>query len=284
MTVLVRDRATLRQVLAGPRSVVMTMGALHEGHARLMDAAREELDGQVVVTVFVNPMQFGPHEDFERYPRSLDADLEICESRGVDIVFAPTVSEIYPTPQVVTVQPGPLGEVLEGAIRPGHFAGVATVVTKLLHATAADVALFGEKDYQQLTVIRRLVDDLQFTGSAGSPVRVVGVATVRESDGLAMSSRNRYLSTAERQQAARIPEALGAGVACALAGADADAVVAAVREHLTGMDVEYVVLTDLDMGPAPRSGPARLLLAVRVGTTRLLDNMSVHLDPQGLTP
>lgn len=276
MTILVRDAATLHQVLEGPRAVVMTMGALHEGHAHLMEVARENIDGQVVATIFVNPLQFGANEDFAVYPRSLDADVELCASRGVDVVFAPDVDQVYPTPQVVTVDPGPLGDILEGAHRPGHFRGVLTVVAKLLNLTAADVAVFGEKDYQQLTLIRLMAADLRF-GTAGGPLRIIGVPTVRESDGLAMSSRNRYLSAEERTIAAVIPRALGAGAAAALAGAGADDVRAAVRAALSDLTIDYVAVTDPDLAEPAATGPGRVLVAARVGSTRLIDNVPVHL-------
>lgn len=276
MTILVRDAATLHQVLDGPRAVVMTMGALHEGHAHLMEIARENIDGQVVATIFVNPLQFGANEDFAVYPRSLDADVELCASRGVDVVFAPDVDQVYPTPQVVTVDPGPLGDILEGAHRPGHFRGVLTVVAKLLNLTAADVAVFGEKDYQQLTLIRLMAADLRF-GTAGGPLRIIGVPTVRESDGLAMSSRNRYLSAEERTIAAVIPRALGAGAAAALAGAGADDVRAAVRAALSDLTIDYVAVTDPDLAEPTATGPGRVLVAARVGSTRLIDNVPVHL-------
>ncbi|MFG2481185.1 pantoate--beta-alanine ligase [Streptomyces virginiae] len=192
----------------GRRAVVMTMGALHEGHATLIRTARELAgpEGQVVVTVFVNPLQFGAGEDLDRYPRTLDADLTIAEEAGADAVFAPAVDEVYPggDPQV-RITAGPMGERLEGATRPGHFDGMLTVVAKLLHLTRPDLALFGQKDAQQLALIRRMVTDLNF------PVEVVGVPTVREADGLALSSRNRYLSAAERNTALALSRALFAG-------------------------------------------------------------------------
>ncbi|MEU4796466.1 pantoate--beta-alanine ligase [Streptomyces sp. NPDC023327] len=192
----------------GRRAVVMTMGALHEGHASLIRAARRIAgpDGEVVVTVFVNPLQFGAGEDLDRYPRTLDADLKIAEQAGADTVFAPGVDEVYPggEPQV-RVSAGPMGTVLEGATRPGHFDGMLTVVAKLLHLTRPDVALFGQKDAQQLALIRRMVRDLNF------PVEIVGVPTVREDDGLALSSRNRYLSPDERHTALALSQALFAG-------------------------------------------------------------------------
>ncbi|MCP3822321.1 pantoate--beta-alanine ligase [Streptomyces sp. A3M-1-3] len=192
----------------GRNAVVMTMGALHEGHASLIRAARERVgnDGFVVVTVFVNPLQFGANEDLDRYPRTIDADVKIAEEAGASAVFAPSVDEVYPggAPQV-RLSSGPMGERLEGATRPGHFDGMLTVVAKLLHLTRPDLAFFGQKDAQQLALIRRMAQDLNF------PVEIVGVPTVREPDGLALSSRNRYLSTAERHTALALSRALFAG-------------------------------------------------------------------------
>ncbi|MFD5930443.1 pantoate--beta-alanine ligase [Streptomyces sp. NPDC060333] len=192
----------------GRRAVVMTMGALHDGHASLIRTARDlaGADGQVVVTVFVNPLQFGANEDLDRYPRTLDADLRIAADAGADAVFAPAADEVYPggDPQV-RITAGPMGGRLEGATRPGHFDGMLTVVAKLLHLTRPDLALFGQKDAQQLALIRRMVTDLNF------PVEVVGVPTAREDDGLALSSRNRYLSPAERRTALALSRALFAG-------------------------------------------------------------------------
>ncbi|NEB81753.1 pantoate--beta-alanine ligase, partial [Streptomyces sp. SID14478] len=192
----------------GQRVVVMTMGALHEGHATLIRAARARAgaDGEVVVTVFVNPLQFGAGEDLDRYPRTLDADVEIAERAGADTVFAPSADEVYPGGQPqVRITAGPMGERLEGAARPGHFDGMLTVVAKLLHLTRADVALFGQKDAQQLALIRRMVRDLNFD------VEIGAVPTVREDDGLALSSRNRYLSADERRSALALSRALFAG-------------------------------------------------------------------------
>ncbi|MGD3106639.1 pantoate--beta-alanine ligase [Streptomyces sp. YGL11-2] len=204
---LVHTAAALRELSrrSGARAVVMTMGALHDGHAALVRAARDHVGpkGQVVVTVFVNPLQFGAGEDLDRYPRTLDADVVLAGEAGADAVFAPSVDEVYPggEPQI-RISAGPMGTVLEGASRPGHFDGVLTVVAKLLHLTAPDVAFFGEKDAQQLAVIRRMAADLSF------PVEIVGVPTVRESDGLARSSRNRYLSGPERRTALALSAAL----------------------------------------------------------------------------
>jgi pantoate--beta-alanine ligase len=287
-------RAALHRALAGasagraePRAVgfVPTMGALHEGHRALMRRAREEVgaDGAVVVSIFVNPTQFGPGEDLERYPRTLDADLEACAAEGVDVVFTPTVEEMYPagvrtepTSAAVTVDPGPLGDVLEGASRPGHFTGVLTVVAKLFGLVRPDVAVFGEKDYQQLALIRRMAADLCLG------VRVVGAATVREPDGLALSSRNRYLGTDERLEAVALSRALFAareaatrGAAAALGSARAEL----RRTHL--VDLDYLEVTSPDLGPAPESGPARMLVAARVGSTRLIDNIALELGVEG---
>ncbi|KUL60502.1 MULTISPECIES: pantoate--beta-alanine ligase [unclassified Streptomyces] len=208
-TTLVHTAEPLRtRARAGRRAVVMTMGALHEGHASLIRAARRLAgpDGEVVVTVFVNPLQFGAGEDLDRYPRTLDADVKIAEQAGADTVFAPGVDEVYPggEPQV-RVSAGPMGTVLEGAARPGHFDGMLTVVAKLLHLTRPDVALFGQKDAQQLALIRRMARDLNFD------VEIVGVPTVREDDGLALSSRNRYLAPDERRTALALSRALFAG-------------------------------------------------------------------------
>lgn len=204
------DRPPAAEGSAGPApaartAVVMTMGALHEGHAALVRAAREHVGpaGFVVVTVFVNPLQFGAGEDLDRYPRTLESDLKTAEAAGSDAVFAPSVDEVYPggTPQV-RISAGPMGERLEGTARPGHFDGMLTVVAKLLHLTAPDVAFYGQKDAQQLALIRRMARDLNF------PVEIVGVPTVREEDGLALSSRNRFLSTAERRTALALSLAL----------------------------------------------------------------------------
>jgi pantoate--beta-alanine ligase len=270
---LARTRAGMaaaRADLPGRVGVVLTMGALHAGHAGLIRAARRVADS-VLVTIFVNPLQFGPAEDLDRYPRTLDADLDLCRAEGVSAVFAPTAAEVYPGPPRVRVSAGPLGDVLEGAYRPGHFDGVLTVVLKLLQLTRADVTCFGEKDYQQLTLVRAMVADLNL------PVEVVAVPTVREADGLARSSRNRYLSAAERPRALSLPRALAAGAKAADAGRDAPAVLAAARAELTGVEVDYVALTGPALEPDVVAGPARLLVAARVGTTRLIDNAPVTL-------
>jgi pantoate--beta-alanine ligase len=249
---------------------VMTMGALHDGHRALMRAARER-SPFVLVTIFVNPLQFGPNEDFDKYPRTLEADLEACQAEGVSVVWAPSREDVYPggAPSI-TMNAGPLGEILEGASRPGHFAGMLTVVEKLLLLTRADVAFFGEKDFQQLALIRRMAHDLELG------VEIVGVPTVREPDGLALSSRNRYLSGEQRDAALALSRALREGAT----HTDPDAVLATatkVLEDEPGVRVDYLALTGPDLGPAPDEGPARLLVAAKVGATRLIDNVPLRL-------
>ncbi|WP_433722835.1 pantoate--beta-alanine ligase [Actinoplanes sp. CA-051413] len=273
MTALIHTRAELaaaRAAATGRVAVVMTMGALHEGHRQLMRVARERGDF-VIVTVFVNPLQFGPNEDFDKYPRTLAADVEACRAEQVDVVFAPDRDEMYPggTPQV-TLNAGAMGEILEGASRPGHFSGMLTVVAKLLLLTRADLAFFGEKDFQQLALITRMVKDLEIG------VEIVGVPTVREADGLALSSRNRYLSAEQRVAALALSHALREGAA----QTDAQSVLEAAGKILAdepGVQVDYLSLTDPLLGPAPTDGPARLLVAAKVGSTRLIDNVPVLL-------
>jgi pantoate--beta-alanine ligase len=263
------ELAKVRAGMAGRVGAVMTMGALHDGHAALLRTARAECD-HVIATIFVNPLQFGPTEDFSRYPRTIDADLALLREHGTDVVFVPDVAEIYPSGEpTVTVRPGPLGTVLEGAHRPGHFDGVLTVVLKLLNLTDATVAYFGEKDYQQLTLIRAMVAELNV------PTTIRAVPTVREPDGLARSSRNRYLSDMDRHTALALSRALRAGAAAAANGSDA--VLAAAAAELDAVAVDYLALTDPDLGPAPSRGPARLLVAARVGATRLIDNTALTL-------
>ncbi|GAA3737024.1 pantoate--beta-alanine ligase [Plantactinospora mayteni] len=280
MTTVLRTRAELAATLAslpGELAVVMTMGALHPGHEALLRAARERAD-RVLATIFVNPLQFGPNEDFDRYPRTFEADLAVCRAAGVRYVFAPSREELYPDGgPMVRVDPGSLGEELEGASRPGFFTGVLTVVAKLLNLLRPDVAFFGEKDYQQLTLVRQMVRDLELD------VEIVGVPTVREPDGLALSSRNRYLSAEERTAALRLSAALRAGSAAAETGRGADGTLAAAYrafgEGTTGAKLDYLVLTAPDLGPAPATGPARMLVAAWVGATRLIDNLPVELAP-----
>jgi len=267
--------ADLRRAVAQARGrglrvgLVPTMGALHAGHAALVQHAAALADA-VAVSIFVNPLQFGPGEDLDRYPRTPQQDLDLLARLGVGLVFVPPAAEMYPGgPPAVSVDPGPLGSLLEGVVRPGHFTGVLTVVAKLLGLVRPDVAVFGEKDYQQLALIRRTVADLELG------VRVEGVQTVRDPDGLALSSRNRYLSAADREQALVLPRALRAGAAAGAEGAAA--VLHAATRELAGVDVDYLALRGEDLGPAPATGPARLLLAARVGGTRLLDNVPLTL-------
>lgn len=282
---LVTDRESLAAALAerpGRRAVVMTMGALHAGHLSLVERARE-LAELVVVTIFVNPLQFGPDEDLERYPRDLEGDLERLASVGADVVFAPTPDVVYPGGDpVVRVSAGRIGEVLEGASRPGHLDGVLTVVLKLMHLTQPDLALYGRKDAQQLAAIQRMVRDLDV------PVEVVGVETVRDADGLALSSRNAYLSPEERERALVLSRALAAGQEAAAGGADA--VRAAAHEVLreatqrwADVRPDYLALVDpasFEEVPDGWSGEAVLATAVRVGATRLIDNATITLEPR----
>ena len=270
---VVRTRAELREAraaLPGPVGFVPTMGALHEGHASLVRRARED-SASVATSIFVNPTQFGANEDLTRYPRDEAGDLRMLESLGVDLVFLPGVVEIYPPNSTMTVDVGALGEVLEGAARPGHFRGVATVVTILLNLVAPDKAFFGQKDGQQSVVIRRLVSDL------GMPVEVVVCPTVREPDGLAMSSRNRYLTDQERGQAPILHRALQAA-AEALASGDtsADSLREFMRDELAEAslgNVDYVSVADAEtlqeLDAVDR--PALASLAVRFPSARLID-------------
>ncbi|WP_194926219.1 pantoate--beta-alanine ligase [Catenulispora pinisilvae] len=286
MTALVHTRAELQPFLEGfanrKRGVVMTMGALHEGHLELFKRARHDCD-LVVVTIFVNPLQFGPNEDFDRYPRTLDDDLKLCAEAGVDVVYAPAVEEVYPGGQpIVRVTPGAMGEVLEGEFRPGFFTGVLTIVNKLLNLTDPDVAFFGQKDAQQLALVRRMVLDLNM------PIEIVSVPTVRDEDGLAKSSRNRYLSPEERTTALALSRALFAGQEKATEGADAvrDAATAVLKAAVaTGrLDLDYLALVDpRDFSEAPPtfSGETVLAVAARVGTTRLIDNLPLTLTTHG---
>ena len=256
----------------GTVALVPTMGALHDGHIQLIKHARP-LGDTLVASIFVNPTQFAPGEDFEEYPRTFDADVERCAEAGVDVVFAPTVETMYPTglDSTVMVDAGPLGSVLEGAVRPTHFRGVLTVVAKLFGLVRPDVAVFGEKDYQQLVLIRQMSQALCLG------VDVQGCPTVREADGLALSSRNAYLSPDERELATALYRSLRAGAAAAADGPDA--VLAAARSVLddASMDVDYLALTDPDLGDAAPGQDARLLVAARVGKPRLIDNVGFTL-------
>ena len=269
---VIRTREELRAATDGSIALVPTMGALHDGHVQLMKHARP-LAQTLVVSIFVNPTQFAPGEDFDSYPRTFDADLERCAEAGVDIVFAPTADAMYldGLDATVSVDAGPLGQILEGAQRPTHFRGVLTVVAKLFGRVRPDVAVFGEKDYQQLTLIRLMARELCLG------VDVVGCPTVREADGLAMSSRNRYLEADERQLAGAINAALRAGAASGREGATA--VLAAARAVLDehGITPDYLELTDPDLAEPVPGREARLLVAARVGRPRLLDNIALNL-------
>jgi pantoate--beta-alanine ligase len=277
----VRTVAELRSQVAQWRAAglrvgfVPTMGALHEGHLSLVRLALETTD-RVVASVFVNPTQFGPNEDFEAYPRGESRDAGMLASAGCHLLYAPTVAEMYPEGYATKVAVAWITESLDGAARPGHFDGVATVVTKLLLQCAPDVAVFGEKDYQQLQVIRRLVRDLNL------PVEIVGGPTARASDGLALSSRNTYLSPEERQVASRLNHTLKAAIAHLHSGQPIAAVEAAAVESLTEAGfhrVDYVEVRSAEdlarLGPGPLEGEARILAAAFVGRTRLIDNMAV---------
>lgn len=273
---LLDARLDLAEQRAGEVAAVLTMGALHDGHRSLVDAARQRVgdEGVVVLTIFVNPLQFAAGEDLARYPRDLTADLAVAADAGVDVVFAPDVDTIYPNGSPsVTVDPGPLGDQLEGAARPGHFRGVLTVVTKLLNLVIPAVTCFGEKDYQQLVLVRRACDELELG------VEVVAVPTVRDVDGLALSSRNRYLTPSERTAALTLVRALRAGSVAAADGPDA--ALRAARAELADagdqVDVDYCELRDPDLREAPHVGEGRLLVAGRVGGTRLIDTMAVQV-------
>jgi pantoate--beta-alanine ligase len=266
-------RAWSRGARAAGRRIafVPTMGFLHEGHLRLVDEARARAD-EVVMSIFVNPLQFAPSDDLDRYPRALDRDRGLAAGRGVTCLFVPTVAEMYPGPALVRVSPGALADHLCGPFRPGHFEGVLTVVAKLLHAVEPDVAVFGRKDAQQARMIERMVTDLDF------PVTVVVAPTARAPDGLALSSRNTYLAAPERQLAARIPAALERAHRAFRAGMrDAAPLVGTVRRELAdgGLAVEYVQAVDPDrLAPVATLSPDTLLaVAVRVGHTRLIDNI-----------
>ncbi|GAA3095533.1 pantoate--beta-alanine ligase [Streptosporangium carneum] len=256
----------------GTLALVPTMGALHEGHRSLMRLAREQAD-HVAVSIFVNPLQFGPNEDFSRYPRTFDTDLEICADEGVSVVFAPSAEDMYAPDRQVAVSSGRMGTIVEGAFRPGHFDGVLTVVLKLFNLVQPDMAVFGQKDAQQLAMIRRMVADLDL------PISVLGAPTMREADGLALSSRNRYLSSHERHVALTLSRALFAGAERRTPGEVLGAA-RAVLDAEPEVALDYLVLVN----PATfaeveedHEGEAILALAAKVGTTRLIDNVTVAL-------
>jgi pantoate--beta-alanine ligase len=274
---LVRSLAGLAEVVdreRGAVALVMTMGALHAGHAALIRAARREA-ATVVVSIFVNPLQFGAAEDFDRYPRDLDPDVELCAEEGADVVFAPAAAEIYPAGEpMVRLDPGPIAGTHEGALRPDLFPGILTVVTKFFHLVRPDVAVFGEKDAQQLALVRRMVVDLNF------PLRIVGVPTVREPDGVAMSSRNAYLSPAERVTARSLSHALHAARQRQGTVVDALAAATEVLDGATELDPPLLVksLTVVDaetFAPAEEDfrGGAVIGVIARVGDTHLVDHL-----------
>ncbi len=292
-TALTRAKAEFAVVRAGlsagPVVLVPTMGALHQGHRALLRVAREIAGrgGHIVVSVFVNPLQFGAGEDFGSYPRTLDADLAICAEEGAAAVFAPSPEEMYPSPPLIRVDPGPVGQLLEGRSRPGFFTGVLTVVLKLFGVVRPDVAVFGEKDAQQLALVRQMSADLDLG------VEVVGVPIVRDPDGLAVSSRNTYLSPAERSTALALSRGLAAGAE--VAGSGPAAVLAAARAVLDKaaaadppLVLDYLELVDpvtFTAVGAGHRGQALLLVAARSGATRLIDNASVELcGRRGGTP
>jgi len=285
--VLARTRLGLgaaRNLLGCPVVLVPTMGALHDGHIALLRRAAEvsQPNGSVVVSVFVNPLQFGAGEDLDRYPRDLDADLAICGREGVELVFAPGDAQMYPRQQLVTVDPGPMGQVLEGASRPGFFTGVLTVVLKLFQLVQPQIAVFGEKDAQQLALIRRMVCDLDLG------IQIASVPIVRDPDGLAVSSRNAYLAPRERATALALFRALRAGLEAAQAGPDA-VLAAAQRVIDQAMEADpplvpdYLALVEPDTFTPVKpgyAGEALLLVAARVGSTRLIDNMPLVLGTE----
>ncbi|MEO7137572.1 MAG: pantoate--beta-alanine ligase [Gemmatimonadales bacterium] len=263
------------QRTAGRRvGLVPTMGYLHEGHLALVDEAKRRAD-EVILSIFVNPLQFGPTEDLARYPRDLPRDRGLASARGVDVIFVPTVAAMYPPGSEVRVSPGPIAERWEGAARPGHFTGVLTVVAKLFHLVEPDIACFGQKDVQQLTLIRRMVEDLDW------PVEIVSVPTVRESDGLALSSRNAYLGADERGRAGVLSRALQAAHQAWRGGVTSPrGLELRIRQELAkepSVTVEYISIADPD-ALAPVNGVDELTvvsLAARIGGTRLIDNIKL---------
>jgi pantoate--beta-alanine ligase len=260
---------------SGRRVVVPTMGALHRGHGELIRIAREAAgrDGEVAVSIFVNPLQFAPGGDYEKYPRPEQVDDEFCRNAGVDILFRPSVEEMYPPDFSVSVEEASLANILEGKSRPGHFRGVCTVVAKLFHLLAPDAAVFGEKDFQQLAIIRRMVRDLNF------PIEVIGAPTVREADGLACSSRNQYLSAVEREQAPVLQRALqGARQLIADGARSTEKILATAREVIATAPLarlDYLEIVNAEtLQPAGEGRPDSLIVvAAFFGQTRLIDNL-----------
>lgn len=276
----VRQLEALREAIAAWRqageriALVPTMGALHDGHMALVDAARRAAN-RVVVSIFVNPKQFGPGEDLAKYPRKEAADSRMLSGAGVDLLWMPPVELVYPEGFATNVSVSGVSEVLEGAHRPGHFDGVATVVAKLFGQVQPDIAFFGEKDWQQLAVIRRMTMDLDL------PVEIQSVLTQRDDDGLALSSRNAYLMPEERAKAVALPRALGAAGKAIGEGGDVEAALAQARETLAaaGFEIDYVALADAaTLAPVTAYStdrPLRLLAAARIGATRLIDNIAI---------
>ena len=279
----VRQLAALRAAVAAWRgegervALVPTMGALHDGHMALVEAAKRAAE-RVVVSIFVNPKQFGLNEDLAKYPRKELADTRMLAGAGADLLWLPPVEVMYPDGFATNISVGGLSDVLDGAHRPGHFDGVATVVTKLFNQVGPDVALFGEKDWQQLAVIRRMVVDLDLD------IEIHGVLTQREDDGLALSSRNVYLVPEDRARAVALPRALGVAERAIAKGGDPEAALAQAREMLTqaGFEIDYVALTDAEtLGDPVEGRPMRLLAAARIGGTRLIDNIPVNTNEYG---
>jgi pantoate--beta-alanine ligase len=274
----IRQLDALRDALASFRAagesiaLVPTMGALHAGHIALVETARRRAQ-RVVVSIFVNPIQFGPNEDLARYPRREMQDARMLTEAGADLLWMPAVEEMYPDGFATTVSVSGVSDILEGAHRAGHFDGVATVVAKLFGQVRPDVALFGEKDFQQLAVIRRMARDLDLG------IEVLGVPTQRDDDGLALSSRNLYLDPDERQRAVALPRALGIAARTLEKGGSADEALAQAREMLAqaGFETDYVALVDAEtLGEPAADRPMRLLAAARIGNTRLIDNIAVQ--------
>jgi pantoate--beta-alanine ligase len=274
----IRQLDALRDALASFRAagesiaLVPTMGALHAGHIALVETARRRAQ-RVVVSIFVNPIQFGPNEDLARYPRREMQDARMLTEAGADLLWMPAVEEMYPDGFATTVSVSGVSDVLEGAHRAGHFDGVATVVAKLFGQVRPDVALFGEKDFQQLAVIRRMARDLDLG------IEVLGVPTQRDDDGLALSSRNLYLDPDERQRAVALPRALGIAARTLEKGGAADEALAQARDMLAqaGFETDYVALVDAEtLGEPAADRPMRLLAAARIGNTRLIDNIAVQ--------
>lgn len=275
----IRERDTLRATIAGWRAeghriaLVPTMGALHAGHIALVEAAKRP-GTKVVASIFVNPRQFGANEDLSRYPRREQADIRLLTEAGCDLLWLPSVDEMYPAGFATTIAVAGVSEGFDGAARPGHFDGVATVVAKLFNQVAPDAALFGEKDFQQLAVIRRMVADLDFA------IEITGVPTQRDDDGLALSSRNIYLDEEERAKAVALPRALGVAARAIARGEDPHAVLTDARSALqsAGFAIDYVALADAETlaGDPAADRPRRLLAAARMGNTRLIDNIAIE--------